>query len=98
MIFRSAGKSTVIQLLERFYDPAAGRITLAGEPLASYSLKWLRRRMGFISQVHIVAACTLLVRVVIACRCSCRNQSSSPTLSRTMCRCDARVESRSQYP
>lgn len=49
-----SGKSTVIQLLERFYDPAQGTIHLAGRPLAEYNLGWLRERMGLISQEPVL--------------------------------------------
>jgi len=49
-----AGKSTVIQLLERFYDPAQGSILLAGRPLPEYHIGWLRERMGLISQEPVL--------------------------------------------
>ncbi|XP_044491203.1 ABC transporter B family member 11-like [Mangifera indica] len=44
------GKSTVISLLQRFYDPDAGRITLDGVEIQKLKLKWLRQQMGLVSQ------------------------------------------------
>lgn len=40
----------MIQLLQRFYDPDAGRITFDGTEIQQLNLKWLRRQMGLVSQ------------------------------------------------
>ncbi|KAL6629079.1 hypothetical protein ACP70R_028844 [Stipagrostis hirtigluma subsp. patula] len=45
-----SGKSTVIALLERFYDPSAGEVTLDGVDIRQLQLKWLRAQMGLVSQ------------------------------------------------
>ncbi|KAL5970460.1 Mitochondrial potassium channel ATP-binding subunit [Taenia solium] len=46
-----AGKSTVLALLERFYEPISGRITLDGVDIHAFSLTELRGRLlGYISQ------------------------------------------------
>ncbi|MEM6638639.1 MAG: ABC transporter ATP-binding protein [Pseudomonadota bacterium] len=45
-----SGKSTLIKLLLRFYDPSAGSITLDGAPLTTYRLTDLRRQIGLVSQ------------------------------------------------
>jgi ATP-binding cassette subfamily B (MDR/TAP) protein 1 len=45
-----SGKSTVIQMLQRFYDPAAGSVHLDGADLKTLNLKWLRAQMGLVSQ------------------------------------------------
>ncbi|PVH65139.1 hypothetical protein PAHAL_2G432900 [Panicum hallii] len=45
-----SGKSTVIALLERFYDPSAGEVTLDGVDIRRLQLKWLRAQMGLVSQ------------------------------------------------
>ncbi|XP_072964824.1 ABC transporter B family member 9-like [Typha angustifolia] len=44
------GKSTVIALLERFYDPNAGTILLDGLDIKSLRLNWLRQQMGLVGQ------------------------------------------------
>ncbi|KAL6188390.1 hypothetical protein ACLB2K_039783 [Fragaria x ananassa] len=45
-----SGKSTVISLLQRFYDPDSGYITLDGTKMQTLQLKWLRQQMGLVSQ------------------------------------------------
>ncbi|WOG94645.1 hypothetical protein DCAR_0313941 [Daucus carota subsp. sativus] len=45
-----SGKSTVIALLERFYDHNGGNITLDGVEIRTLQVKWLRQQMGLVSQ------------------------------------------------
>ncbi|WVZ75065.1 hypothetical protein U9M48_023157 [Paspalum notatum var. saurae] len=45
-----SGKSTVIALLERFYDPSAGEVALDGVDIRRLRLRWLRAQMGLVSQ------------------------------------------------
>jgi ATP-binding cassette subfamily B protein len=45
-----AGKSTLVKLLLRFYDPSAGRITLDGRDLRDLRMADLRRAIGLVSQ------------------------------------------------
>ncbi|XP_058753860.1 ABC transporter B family member 15-like [Vicia villosa] len=45
-----SGKSTVISLLQRFYDPIGGDILFDGVPIHKLQLKWLRSQMGLVSQ------------------------------------------------
>jgi ATP-binding cassette subfamily B protein len=49
-----AGKSTVFQLLLRFYDPAAGTIALDGVSIARLALHELRGRIGLVPQEPVV--------------------------------------------
>ncbi|KAI3892394.1 hypothetical protein MKX03_012612 [Papaver bracteatum] len=44
------GKSTVISLLQRFYDPLDGEILIDGIKIHEFQLKWLRAQMGLVSQ------------------------------------------------
>ena len=45
-----SGKSTVLQLLLRFYEPIEGRILLDGIDIRKYELSSLRRAFGVVSQ------------------------------------------------
>lgn len=45
-----AGKSTIINLLLRFYDPVKGSVKVDGRDLREYDLRSLRRRMGLVLQ------------------------------------------------
>ncbi|HEL1973688.1 TPA: ABC transporter ATP-binding protein [Streptococcus suis] len=45
-----AGKSTMINLLMRFYDVTAGKIALDGVPISQYSREDLRRQIGMVLQ------------------------------------------------
>lgn len=54
-----SGKSTVINLLQRFYDPLGGEILLDGIGIKSLQLKWLRSQMGLVAQEPILFATTV---------------------------------------
>lgn len=45
-----SGKSTVVALLERFYDVGAGAILIDDVNVRDYDLHWLRRNIGLVSQ------------------------------------------------
>ncbi|GMP33970.1 hypothetical protein CsSME_00007054 [Camellia sinensis var. sinensis] len=54
-----SGKSTVINLLERFYDPLEGEILLDGISIKTLQLKWLRSQMGLVNQEPILFATSI---------------------------------------
>ena len=45
-----SGKTSLVSLLPRFYEPTAGRILIDGLPVASYTLSSLRAHIGIVSQ------------------------------------------------
>ncbi|CAL0311170.1 unnamed protein product [Lupinus luteus] len=49
-----SGKSTVISLLQRFYDPDSGHITLDGVEIQNLQVKWLRQQIGLVSQEPVL--------------------------------------------
>ncbi|MET0544204.1 MAG: ABC transporter transmembrane domain-containing protein [Variovorax sp.] len=58
-----AGKSTVFQLLLRYYDPQSGRILLDGSPLGELSLDALRHRIGLVPQDAVVFSTSALENI-----------------------------------
>jgi len=59
-----SGKSTIIQLLERFYDPIRGTITIDGVDLKSLDLKSYRRNLGLVSQEPILFSGTIFENIL----------------------------------
>lgn len=58
------GKTTVASLLERFYDPVAGRVTLDGRDLRTLDPSWLRSQViGFISQEPVLFGTTIMENI-----------------------------------
>lgn len=44
------GKSTIIQLLQRFYFPVKGKITIGGIDIKDFDIHYLRSKFGVVSQ------------------------------------------------
>ncbi|KAL2084174.1 hypothetical protein ACEWY4_019692 [Coilia grayii] len=53
------GKSTIIQLLERFYDPSHGTVRLDDMNVRGLNIHWLRAQMGIVSQEPVLFHCSL---------------------------------------
>jgi len=49
-----AGKSTILGLIPRFYDPSSGRITVDGTDVKSFTQKSLRQQMSFVLQETVL--------------------------------------------
>ncbi|KAH6818265.1 ABC transporter family protein [Perilla frutescens var. frutescens] len=47
-----SGKSTAIALVQRFYDASGGILRVDGVDITRLQLKWLREKMGLVSQDH----------------------------------------------
>ncbi len=45
-----AGKSTILKLVERFYEPQQGRVLVNGIDINDYAIESVRDRVGFVSQ------------------------------------------------
>lgn len=48
--YSGSGKSTILKLVERIYDPDAGRILLCGSELKDYNLKAWRSKIAYVTQ------------------------------------------------
>ena len=49
-----SGKSTVAALIERFYDPTAGVISLDGRDIRDLNISWLRQQIALVSQEPVL--------------------------------------------
>ncbi|XP_022553725.2 ABC transporter B family member 7-like [Brassica napus] len=59
-----SGKSTVISLIERFYDPESGEVLIDGIALKKLQLRWIRSKIGLVSQEPILFATTIRENIV----------------------------------
>uniref|UniRef100_H0V6N1 Bile salt export pump n=1 Tax=Cavia porcellus TaxID=10141 RepID=H0V6N1_CAVPO len=53
------GKSTSIQLLERFYDPDEGKVMIDGHDSKRVNVQFLRSNIGIVSQEPVLFACSI---------------------------------------
>eukprot|EP00058_Branchiostoma_floridae_P020352 XP_002605842.1 hypothetical protein BRAFLDRAFT_84327 [Branchiostoma floridae] len=53
------GKSTIVSLIERFYDPNSGTILLGGHDLSTLDPKWFRQHISMVSQEPTLFATTI---------------------------------------
>jgi ATP-binding cassette subfamily B protein len=61
-----AGKTTLINLLTRLYDPTTGRILLDGRDLRDYRLGDLRRQFGIVLQEPVLFSTTIAENIAYA--------------------------------
>lgn len=59
-----SGKSSVIALLERFYDPLSGRVLIDGKDIRRINLRSLRRRIALVSQEPALFATTIYENIL----------------------------------
>ncbi|CAF4140767.1 unnamed protein product, partial [Adineta steineri] len=60
-----SGKSTCIQLLQRFYDLNSGSILIDDNEINKYNLKWLRQNLGVVSQEPILFQTTIRENILL---------------------------------
>src|SRR5262245_50102531 len=58
------GKSTVVSLIPRFYDPTGGRVHIDGVDLRDYTLQGLRNQIGFVLQDTVLFRGTVRDNIV----------------------------------
>ncbi|KAH9118922.1 hypothetical protein AeMF1_008148 [Aphanomyces euteiches] len=59
LIRSGGGKSTCVTLLERFYNPTSGSITLDGHDISTLNLHWLRSQIGLVGQEPVLFVGTI---------------------------------------
>ncbi|CAO3600582.1 unnamed protein product [Absidia cylindrospora] len=60
-----SGKSTTIQLLQRFYDPLEGQILLDGQDIRDLNVGWLRDSIGVVSQEPVLFNMTVRQNILL---------------------------------
>ena len=58
-----SGKSTVVSLIPRFYDPTAGRVMIDGHDVCDYKLNGLRDQIGYVLQDTVLFRGTILENI-----------------------------------
>lgn len=58
-----SGKSTIIGLIERFYNPVGGTIYLDGHDITTLNLRWLRRQVSLVSQEPALFGTTIFENI-----------------------------------
>lgn len=53
------GKSTCLQLLQRFYDPSQGQIFIDGHDISKFNIAWLRSNIALVGQEPVLFATTI---------------------------------------
>lgn len=61
-----AGKSTIADLIQRFYDPTEGEILYSGEDIRNYSVEWYRSQIGVVPQTNFLFAGTVAENIMLA--------------------------------
>src|SRR5262249_30968103 len=61
-----AGKTTLVSLLSRFYDPTAGQVLLDGVDLRDYKLADLRNQFGIVLQDTVLFSATVAENIAYA--------------------------------
>lgn len=49
-----SGKSTIVGLVERFYDPVGGQVLLDGHDVSTLNLRWLRQQVALVQQEPVL--------------------------------------------
>jgi ATP-binding cassette, subfamily B (MDR/TAP), member 1 len=62
------GKSTVVQLMERFYDPTKGVVRLDGNDFKEVNVKWLRQHIALVQQEPKLFECSVRQNIAMGMR------------------------------
>lgn len=54
-----SGKSTIVQMIERFYDPDQGEVFIDGHNLKEVNLRDFRFKVGYVGQEPVLFNCSI---------------------------------------
>lgn len=58
-----SGKSTIVGLVERFYNPVSGQVLLDGHDVSTLNLRWLRQQISLVSQEPTLFGTTIFENI-----------------------------------
>jgi ATP-binding cassette subfamily B (MDR/TAP) protein 1 len=58
-----SGKSTIVGLVERFYDPVGGNVFLDGHDVSTLNLRWLRQQISLVQQEPTLFGTTIFENI-----------------------------------
>uniref|UniRef100_A0A7S3GJN5 ATP-dependent transporter ycf16 n=1 Tax=Palpitomonas bilix TaxID=652834 RepID=A0A7S3GJN5_9EUKA len=61
-----SGKSTIMSMVQRFYDPLSGQVLLDEHDLTTLNPRWLRHQMGYVGQEPIMFPTSLRNNILLA--------------------------------
>src|SRR5271157_2212710 len=73
-----SGKSTVVSLIPRFYDPSAGRVMIDGRDVRDYKLHSLRDQIGYVLQDTVLFRGTILENIAFGRPGATRERARCP--------------------
>lgn len=59
-----SGKSTIVGLVERFYNPVGGHVYLDGHDMSTLNLQWMRRQIALVSQEPTLFGTTIFGNII----------------------------------
>ena len=65
--YSGGGKSTIVSMIERFYDPASGNVSLDGFDLKQFNVSYLRSIIGYVGQEPALFATTIRENIRYGC-------------------------------
>jgi ATP-binding cassette subfamily B (MDR/TAP) protein 1 len=74
-----SGKSTIISLIERFYEPISGQILLDKNDIKELDLKWLRQQIGLVNQEPALFATSIRENILYG-----KNDATPEELNRAL--------------
>lgn len=69
-----SGKSTIVGLLERWYDPAEGVVRFDGQDIKTLNVRWLRSQIGLVQQVNMSHNLPILTSCMLTSSGTCSFQ------------------------
>ncbi|KAJ2654662.1 hypothetical protein IWW48_005975 [Coemansia sp. RSA 1200] len=84
-----SGKSTVIGLVERFYDADSGIVLVDGTDVRDYNVRSLRQQIGVIMQMPVLFGCSIYQNVAWGAATDHGNNNSLPSRDQVIEACKA---------